>query len=297
MQLVSLKDCLTSMKAQLDLSPAFDRYRALEFWSQVCGPQVAAISRPYRIKGDTLFVGVKDPIWATELSHFQLKYIQRFRELLGDDSIRHIRFVPRPGLLMEKKNKKAKGVYDPRSMKLPAGDERKIQAIIGEIRDEKARVLMAGFLREKYKYDRWMKKQGASPCPACGVLVPKGQTLCVFCQIKVEEKNRENLIHLLEENPWLSYSDACNRIPSLAGDMFRAVRKKIINDLYREVVNEMETSTPDTVPDTKRKIVTLAMMMIGMKPSQLSDQVLGEHLSSRMYQFYKAPAGTHRPRG
>ena len=293
MQPVKLKNCLSRMMSKLDLSSAYGRYRALDLWPRVCGSQVAQITRPYALRGDTLYVGVKDPIWASELNGMQLQYINSLSKLLKSDHVRRIRFVPRPALFREAKKKKRKETaegYDPGEIKLSAKDEKKIIEMTASINDETARELMARFLREKVKYDLWMKKNGASPCPMCGVLIPKGRTLCLFCQVKVEEKNRENLVHLLEETPWISYKDACNRVSSLAGDLYREVKRKMIDALYREIVEEMETAFGVEVSRVKSKIVTLAMMMSGKMPAQLSDKVLGENLSRGMYKFYKAPS-------
>ncbi|HET7487940.1 MAG TPA: DUF721 domain-containing protein [Acidimicrobiales bacterium] len=52
-------------------------------WSDVVGPELAARSRPLRLTGGTLVVGVGDPTAATELRYRGVEILARVAEAAG----------------------------------------------------------------------------------------------------------------------------------------------------------------------------------------------------------------------
>ena len=52
-------------------------------WSEIVGPDVAAQSRPLRLAGGTLLVGVGDPARATELRYRGGEILTRIAEVVG----------------------------------------------------------------------------------------------------------------------------------------------------------------------------------------------------------------------
>jgi len=52
-------------------------------WAEIVGPEAAARSRPLRLTGGTLLVGVGDPAFATELRYRGTEILERIAEVAG----------------------------------------------------------------------------------------------------------------------------------------------------------------------------------------------------------------------
>ena len=52
-------------------------------WEEIVGPDVARRSRPLRLAGGTLVVGVGDPAFATELRYRGTEILERIAEVTG----------------------------------------------------------------------------------------------------------------------------------------------------------------------------------------------------------------------
>lgn len=52
-------------------------------WAEIVGPQAAACSRPLRLSGGTLVVGVGDPAAATELRYRGSEILERIAQVAG----------------------------------------------------------------------------------------------------------------------------------------------------------------------------------------------------------------------
>lgn len=237
------------------------------------------------LRRSTLVVAVKDHIWTTELGAYTYKYLVKYRKSLGEGVIRKIRFTPRPSEFKKKKRKSAE--YEPETVKLPKKDEKKIRELLSEIEDEKARGIMEKFLVEKFRYERWMKKRGATPCEKCGILVEKGRTFCFFCQLELEEKSREKAAQVIRDKPWITFKEASKKIIPLSADAFAGERQRVMNALYREIVDGIDAKDPEMKPELKGRIITYAMMKTGRKPAELKDDVLVKEIPGFMYGYYK----------
>ena len=71
--------------------PQEDR-RLVDAWEKAVGPQIAAQSRPERIKKDTLFVKVSNSVWMHQLHFLKKDIISKVNALPISQSIQDIRF-------------------------------------------------------------------------------------------------------------------------------------------------------------------------------------------------------------
>ena len=67
--------------------------KALLFWKDIVGPQIASQSSAYKIDGTTLFVKVKSPCWRNELFFIKKNIIDRLNQNLKKNLIKDIVFV------------------------------------------------------------------------------------------------------------------------------------------------------------------------------------------------------------
>ena len=66
---------------------------ALLAWPIVCGPKVAARTRPTEFRDGILRVQVPGRAWCQQLSDLEQSYCREFARLLGRDIVRQIVFV------------------------------------------------------------------------------------------------------------------------------------------------------------------------------------------------------------
>jgi len=80
---IKLKSALSSLLKGMEIYDSYKKQRAIIIWPEVCGKKVAEISRAVSLKGTQLFIDVKDHIWASELTHMQMEYLEAYEKLLG----------------------------------------------------------------------------------------------------------------------------------------------------------------------------------------------------------------------
>ncbi len=68
-------------------------------WEELVGPSVAARTRPLRIDGGALVIGVDDPAWATQLRWLEADLVARLAPVVGEGAVTRIevRVQPRTG--------------------------------------------------------------------------------------------------------------------------------------------------------------------------------------------------------
>jgi predicted nucleic acid-binding Zn ribbon protein len=62
-------------------------------WESIVGPRVSAVSRPIDVRGETLVIEVKNPVWRNELSLLQDTILAQVRDHQGAPAVTKIRFV------------------------------------------------------------------------------------------------------------------------------------------------------------------------------------------------------------
>ena len=69
--------------------------RLFQEWKSLVGPRISAISTPIDVRGKTLLLEVKDPVWRTELSLMQKKILDVINEYPDLPEVKKIRFSGR----------------------------------------------------------------------------------------------------------------------------------------------------------------------------------------------------------
>src|SRR5262245_50926439 len=78
---------------KLDLTEAADGARAVMLWPEIVGEQMAAASEARAIRAGTLHVVTRSSAWSQELSFQKSVILRRFRDRLGSDAVRDLRFT------------------------------------------------------------------------------------------------------------------------------------------------------------------------------------------------------------
>jgi len=61
-------------------------------WNKAVGPQIAAQTRPNRLRKDTLFIKVSNSIWMHQLQFMKQDIIDKTNKILGREMIKDIHF-------------------------------------------------------------------------------------------------------------------------------------------------------------------------------------------------------------
>ena len=141
------------------LSERLGQYRALVIWDDVVGPQIAARTRPERIRDGVLEVCVDQPAWMQQLQLLKPQLLARLNERLGDGSLREI-YLKR-GTVSAKPA--GKGTLPPpswRQASLSAEERQHLDTLLAGVHDEGLRRDLEALLVKQMKL---AKAKGGRP--------------------------------------------------------------------------------------------------------------------------------------
>ncbi len=79
--------------ARMGIAEQVERAEVIANWEYLVGPHIARISRPVRIRGETLFVEVESAAWRMELSMLRPRLIRKLNAGRGKGRIEKIVFL------------------------------------------------------------------------------------------------------------------------------------------------------------------------------------------------------------
>lgn len=83
-------DLLGSLLQGLGLDERLHQYRAMTIWNEVVGPQIAARSKPERIREGVLEVCVDQPTWMQQLQLLKPQILAKLNARLGEGTLQEI---------------------------------------------------------------------------------------------------------------------------------------------------------------------------------------------------------------
>jgi predicted nucleic acid-binding Zn ribbon protein len=158
--------------------------RVVLLWPDVVGPQMARVSEVRALQGDTLVVVTRSSGWSQEFSFQKATILRRFRERLGHDQIKDLRFVVG----------KVRGSVEPpvepqltdeevRRIELPRLELERIQEATEEADPELAEAIRRALTHEA-RLRQWHLAHGAKACPQCGAAHHTPHKLCPACRVE-----------------------------------------------------------------------------------------------------------------
>ncbi len=76
-----------------DWEKKFDQHRVFLKWADIVDPETAACSRPLKVAGDVLWVGVDNSAWAQQLQFKKLQLLEDLNDFLRVSYFADIRFT------------------------------------------------------------------------------------------------------------------------------------------------------------------------------------------------------------
>ena len=83
-------DLVEKLLKGFGLDERLHQYRALIIWEDVVGPQIAARTRPVRIRDNILEVNVDQPTWMQQLQLMKPKILAQLNAELGENTIKDL---------------------------------------------------------------------------------------------------------------------------------------------------------------------------------------------------------------
>jgi predicted nucleic acid-binding Zn ribbon protein len=171
-----LEDTLRKLESNAGLEA-----RAVMLWAEVVGLQLARVSEARAVQGGTLLVATRSSAWNQELSFQKATIIRRYRERLGKDVVKDVRFAVG----------KVRGAESAAAAPPPPDEEvRRIQlppdevARIREASDSEDPELSQAVRRaltHEAQLRQWQIRHGARICIRCGAAHRARRPLCPAC--------------------------------------------------------------------------------------------------------------------
>jgi hypothetical protein len=148
-------DLVDKMLKGFGLDERLQQYRALIIWEEVVGPQIAARTRPVRIREGVLEVNVDQPTWMQQLQLMKPKILAQLNAELGKASIKDL-FLKR-GKVNVRFDKPVEPPPAWRMVELDESEKLQIDGLLTSIADPELREEMEKFLQKQM---RLLKAQG-----------------------------------------------------------------------------------------------------------------------------------------
>ncbi|HJM41757.1 MAG: DUF721 domain-containing protein [Nitrospinota bacterium] len=132
--------------------PGIQRYEVIRNWEEAVGPTVARMTSPVEVKGRTLYVEVRDPVWLQQMVFLSESVRRALNQAVGRDVLDRIFFrqadapgrpaAAAPGDGVEAEEARERGAR----MAAQAPDRAESQAALAKIEDPGVREALAQLL-------------------------------------------------------------------------------------------------------------------------------------------------------
>ena len=137
-------DLVDKLLKGLGLDERLQQYRALIIWEEVVGPQIAARTRPIRIREGVLEVNVDQPTWRQQLQLMKPKILAQLNAELGKATIKDL-YLKR-GKVSARAEKKTEPPPAWRMVQLDESEKQQVTKLLTAIEDPELRDEMEKFL-------------------------------------------------------------------------------------------------------------------------------------------------------
>ena len=140
-------DLVEKLLKGFGLDERLQQYRALIIWEEVVGPQIAARTRPIRIREGILEINVDQPTWMQQLQLMKPKILAQLNAELGKATIKDL-FLKR-GKVDVRADKEVEPPPKWRMVQLDDSEKTKIKELLTGIENPELRNEMEKFLTKQ----------------------------------------------------------------------------------------------------------------------------------------------------
>jgi len=258
-------------------------YKVLDIWESVVGETIIKHASVVEMHRGVLFVHVDHPVWIQHLSFAAQDIKNRINRAIGEKVVKEIRFKA-GNRCNKQKIKQDIGKKEPRKYDLSFEELGKIEAMVEEIRDPEIRKVVASLIKQGKIITLEKQEAGWIKCPLCGMMIEPKKKKCFYCSIKELELLRRKTRFLLWDIPWLSYQEISSHISGLNKDIYDAVRREMIQELWMQIRTAAKSKGRQKIP--KSHVQTYVMLRTRMSPEKLTHEIiwqtLGENIANKL---------------
>jgi len=133
----------------LGLDERLQQYKALIIWEEVVGPQIAARTRPVRIREGVLEINVDQPTWMQQLQLMKPKILSQLNARLGKAGLKDL-YLKR-GKVNEPTAKTAEPPPAWRMVQLDENEKQQVAELLSAVEDPALRDEMERFLQKQLR--------------------------------------------------------------------------------------------------------------------------------------------------
>ncbi|MDR3588724.1 MAG: DUF721 domain-containing protein [Negativicutes bacterium] len=262
-------DIVTFTIKNLGMKKRFYEEIVLINWRKIVGDKLASHTFPVKIQRGVLMVGTSSSVWSHHLVTMKENIVYKINEFAGEKVVSDIKF--QAGYLKKDQNEENTSEADVpsinwRQVVLSNDDIRSIDSIASGISDEKLFYKVKEILRRDRALQVIRRKKNWHDCSACGILCPPEEDLCPVCTVEKRATEKEKLLDLLVQAPWMSYQDCRKYIQCWPTD-FNTAKREMTDRLIR---------TLDQKNDDGLTLATLVMLINAVKPEEVSEELIAK---------------------
>jgi hypothetical protein len=142
-------DLVDKLLHGLGLDERLHQYKALIIWNDVVGPQIAARTRPVRIRENILEINVDQPAWMQQLQLMKPKILSRLNAELGEATIKDLYL--KHGKVDVHPDKPVEPPPAWRMVKLDDKEKKQVEDLLSAVKDTELRDEMEKFLQKQMR--------------------------------------------------------------------------------------------------------------------------------------------------
>ena len=269
----------------LRIAKEFNTRQLFYHWESVVGRTIALHVRPVRLDFHTLYLKADAPVWANQLVFMQEELLQRINGFVAGRLVKEIRFCREqfwkkpPAVKAEAEPEAEEPVY---KLTEPSADERlRAEEICGIVSSEELRQAARRAMERMQARRRAQQEEGWRACSRCGMLCPKGQDICDYCQNKNRADTRRRIRRYLEIKPWVTYGEIFEQF-ECSPELLRDVRVGLMQSWLSRITYSKE----DREGELAKKLV---MLYTARRPEEVSDELREKILKKLRFDMRPAP--------
>lgn len=254
-------------------------YKVLDLWESVVGETIIKHASVGEMHRGVLFVHVDHPVWIQHLSFAAQDIKKRLNQAIGEKVVKEIRFKA-GNRCNKQKTKQDMCKKEPKKYDLSAAELGKIETMVEEIKDPELRKTVASLIRQGKIITLKKEEAGWLKCPLCGMMIEPKKQKCFYCSIKELALLRRKTRFLLWDTPWLSYQEIRTHISGLTKDIYDAVRREMLQELWLEIQAAAKSKHSQKI--SKSHVQTYIMLRTRMSPDKLTQEIIWQTLGKNI---------------
>lgn len=237
------------------------------YWRRIVGDNVANHTCPVKVQRGVLVVGTSSAVWSHHLLTLKGEIIAKINDFAGEKVVSDIKF--QAGYLKNDQNEENTDEYQHFSITwknavLSPEDVHRIERLTENLSDDVIRQKMKNILRKDFALRQVKRKNNWRECSICGILCPPGREICPVCSVEKRQREREKLLNLLDQAPWMSYKECSGYVDCLPTD-FNTAKNDMIDKLKKKLDNN---------ESNQLILATIVMLVHSVKPDEITEDML-----------------------